>query len=494
MSEVVKTAKFATIYLLGVVLNRSISFIMLPIYTRFLSTADYGIIELLTMTTDVFGLVAAVGLTSALYRFFYSFDNKSERNEVVSTISILMILFYFLSSVIGFLMSGELADIVLQGRKEDIYYFQLMFIILFFQAFIEIPLIFVKAQQRPYFFVFISAGRLLLQLTLNIYFVVYLKMHVQGVLYSTLIANFIIGLVLITYTFRTVGVGFSKTLAKSMVAFGAPLLLADLGSFVVSNSDKYFLKIYTSLSEVGIYSLGYKLGFILWAFTVIPIFNIWGPQRFEIAKKPDAQSINNRVFFFYNLLIVSFALGLSLFSLDLFRIMSHPSFWGAFKIVPLIMIAFIIYSWNAFCNFGLYYADKTKYFAIGTLTSALVMVVSCMVLIPRFHSYGAAVSTICAFVVRFGIIYYYSQKYYRLKLPWGKNVLILISAAVIYCISLCFIQEDVYYSIILNMLLFFIFLVSMLIAPVFEKSEKKMILNYALHPISTLRSAVSITK
>ncbi len=110
-------------------------------------------------------------------------------------------------------------------------------------------------------------------------------------------------------------------------------------------------------------------------FPINPILNIWGPQRFEIAKKPDALEMNYRVFFFYNVLIISVALSISCFSHDLFRIMSSPSFWNAYQIVPLIMIAYIVQAWTAFGNFGVMYSGKTHYIALGTTSAAATIII-----------------------------------------------------------------------------------------------------------------------
>jgi len=487
MSDVAKTARYAAIYALGVFLNRAVSFIMLPIYTRFLTPKDYGTIELLTMTVDVFGMIASVGLTAAVFRFYYKYDKSEQRNRVISTISILMALLYFIASSLGLGMSNILASLVLDGTPESILYFRLIFITFFLQAFIEIPFIFIMAQQRPLFYVSVSTGKLLLQLSLNIYFVVFLEMRILGVLYSGLLSSLIIGLVLMSYTYKKVGFSFSKSMAKSMILFGAPFIISNLGDFILTFSDRYFLKAYADLTVVGIYSLGYKLGFLLWMFPVQPIMNIWNPQRFEIAKKPDVMETNRRVFFFFNLLIISGALGISLFSHDLFRVMSAPGFWDAHKIVPLIMLAYIVQAWTAFGNFGVMYSGKTQYIAIGTAVAAASIIIFSFALIPYFHAYGAAIATILAFIVRFIIIYFFSQREFPLTLPWGKCSMMAIPAILIYLSSRIFQDDNIVVSILINSIFFGVYIVCLMILPTFSKNEKQMIFSLILHPLKTIR-------
>ncbi|MDI6722916.1 MAG: oligosaccharide flippase family protein, partial [Candidatus Aenigmarchaeota archaeon] len=78
-------AKHSFVYMLGAILSRAIGFLMIPIYTQFLIPADYGVIQLLALTTDVIGTVISVGISSAMYRFYFDYDTEKERNEVVST-------------------------------------------------------------------------------------------------------------------------------------------------------------------------------------------------------------------------------------------------------------------------------------------------------------------------------------------------------------------------------------------------------------------------
>jgi O-antigen/teichoic acid export membrane protein len=487
MTDVTKTAKYAGIYALGVFLNRAVSFIMLPIYTRFLTPRDYGTIELLTMTVDVFGMIASLGLSAAVFRFYYQYEKQHEKNQVISTISLLITLFYFLASTLGFGISDILAGKVLDGSGESIFYFKLIFITFFLQGITEISYIFIMTQQRPIFYVFVSTGKLFLQLSLNIYFVVILNMHVLGVLYSGLISSIIIGLVLTSYTYKTVGFSFSKSLAKSMIFFGAPFIISNIGDFILTFSDRYFLKAYADLTVVGIYSLGYKLGFVLWIFPVSPILNIWAPQRFEVAKKPDVQETNKKVFFFYNLVIISVALGISLFSHDLFRTMSSPSFWGAYQIVPLIMVAYIVQAWTAFGNFGVIYSGKTRYIAIGTAVASVSIILLSFILIPAFHAFGAAIATILSFIIRFFIIFYFSQREFPLFLPWGKCLIMFFTAVIVYLISLSFKQDNVIESIMVNSAFWGVYIGFLLILPLFNKREKQIIFSLILHPIRTIK-------
>lgn len=275
MDAITKTAKHAVIYAVGIFLNKIVSFVMLPIYTRYLSPKDYGTIELLSMTTDLFSLILGFGITLAIFRFYYMYETKNERNIVLSTLTLLSIVLYFIVTSIGFLFSGILSEWVLDGGRANTIYFQLMFVIFFLQVLIEIPLTCIRAQERPYLFVFVNLGKLIVLLSLNIYFIIIQDMHVLGMLYSMLISYALFSTGLIIFTLKSVGFTFNQALAKDAIIFVAPFIITNLSEFILTFSDRYFLKFYAGVSIVGIYSLGYKMGFILLTVTATPFFSVW---------------------------------------------------------------------------------------------------------------------------------------------------------------------------------------------------------------------------
>jgi len=464
---------------------------MLPIYTRALTTADYGILELLTMTMDVVAIVVGVGLSNGIYRFYYKFDTKSDRNSVVSTAIFLLTVSYFVASACIFTSAEQISNIIL-GTSIYRFHVQLMSYCFFFQIFIEIPLVFIKAIQKPVLFVSVNSLKLVLQLTLNIYFVFFLKMSIIGILYSTLITEVCAGCLLLFFTIKNTGFIFSFRIAKSMLLFGSPLIIANLADFIITYSDRYFLRIYHGVDSVGVYSLGYKLGFVLWAVSIEPILSIWLPQRFELAKdRRRLQEINMQIFLYANFILIFSALVISIFSFDLFRVMSNRDFWASSKIVPIILFAYIVQAWTDLGNFGIYYSGKTKYRAIGTAISAAVMIILCFLLVPLLGMYGAGIATISAFLVRFAYIYYHAQLEYKLDYAWNKCLTMLLIASIIYISSKIVHFEDIFLSILFNSFLAILFLLSCYILPIFSLDEKNYMKRAIIFPVSTLRNMIN---
>ena len=268
-TEVKKAVSHAGIYALGNILRNGVSIIMLPIYTRFLTPADYGIIELLSMLIDFVSIILGMRMGEAIFRFYCNAATNSDRNSVISTSLLLSVLLNGVGMVMVLLFSEPLAQLLF-GDAGLVRYVQLFSLTLLLQAFIEIPLIYIRAQQRPWLFVGFSLFKLMLQLGLNIYLVVVKGMHVEGVIYSALISGGIMACLLFAYTLVSTGIRFSYRMSAKLVRFSVPLMLASVGSFYLTFGDRYYLRLYGDLADVGIYALGYKFGFML-------IILIWDP-------------------------------------------------------------------------------------------------------------------------------------------------------------------------------------------------------------------------
>ena len=326
--ELRKTLGHAGIYSIGVLLNRAISFLMLPVYTRFLTPSDYGMIEILEVTVEIVSIVTGMGVLYGLAKFYYQYQEEKDRNELVSTLFILTIFIFLSTAVMGILTSSYISFLIFD-TDEYSFLISIAFVNLFLQFLIYIPMAYIRTEQRAGFFVVISSVKLALQLLLNIVLVVYLKMGVLGVLYSTMVSSLVIGVWLVLYTFLRVRFNFSGSKAKELIQFGWPFIFAGMGAFIMTYSDRYFLNYYWDLSNVGVYSLAYRFGFLLMLFPVTPLMNIWMVQRFELVTKEGYEKIFNQFLSWFSIATLTIALGVSLIVRDVLKIMSSSAFWDA---------------------------------------------------------------------------------------------------------------------------------------------------------------------
>ena len=107
------TVKHSLIYFLGNMLGRLAGFIMLPIYTRVLTTGDYGVLEILSLSADILGMLAGLGIRQAVMRLYYFYDEERDRHGVVSTASFLLLGIFGAITLAGFVLASQLSSALL---------------------------------------------------------------------------------------------------------------------------------------------------------------------------------------------------------------------------------------------------------------------------------------------------------------------------------------------------------------------------------------------
>ena len=413
-----RAARHTSIYAAGIIAGKLASFVMLPVYTRFLTPKDYGILELLGMTIDVIGMLAGLSLVAGLFKFYSEAGDGDGRHAVAGTAAIGASALAAVTAAVGMLVSPLLTRVVL-GPGVDPLYFRLFFAIYFLQNVGLVPMMLLRAQNRSVLFVVVNVGKLVLALSLNILFVVWFELGVRGVLTSSVIVESVVALGLGAHLVRTAGLRFSPARFAEMARFGTPLIVYSLSTFVLVFGDRFFLNYYVDTSSVGIYALAYKFAFVLSSLAYAPFGMFWEAQRFEVAKRPDAGRAFDRAFLYLNVVLGVTALGIALFVRDFLRVMASPAFVPAAEVVPLLLAAQILFTWVNQCDVGLVIRSKTGVIGTIGLVGAGATLLLNFLLIPWLGIHGAAWATLAAYGLRFVWVYRASQRHYFIPYRWS---------------------------------------------------------------------------
>ena len=247
--EIKNIVKHGSIYTVGIIISRIVSFLMIPLYTNLLAPSQYGILELLTLTIDVISTIVGIGMTAAVLRFYFKYDEESQRNGIVSTALIGTMTLMGVSTLVCMLFSSSISNLIFPG-KDYVGYFRIMFLTMFVSGGIEIPMVYIRAKQQSRRFVIINLVRLTIQLGLNVLFLVRFHMGVVGILYAGLITSVLISIYLLVSTLRKTHVTFDMNIYRQMLVFGAPLLVSDISAFMLTFADRFFINYYGDLTSV----------------------------------------------------------------------------------------------------------------------------------------------------------------------------------------------------------------------------------------------------
>lgn len=422
------------IYSAGTILGRMAGFLMIPVYTRHLTPKDYGVLDLLEVTVFVLATVLGAGLSGAIVRLYHDCQAETERHAVVSTALTFALPVQLVAFGLLVWIAPDLARLVFGS---DVYgpYFRVIFATLCFDLLNEMALANLVAKRLSARYSLVSIARLVLGLGLNVYFVVFRELGVWGVLYGGAIAAGVVSTVMVALTFREVGFALSREKLRALLAFGLPLIPASLALFALNFADRFFLQRWSSLAEVGIYALGYKLGMVTGVLVTGPFLMCWNAYMYEVAEKPDGRALMARVQVYFSLILTWASLAIAVLADVIVRVLSPPPFWGAAAIAPIITLSYVFFGVSYFFRSGIAITKRTEYSAYSVGAVAAVNLGLNALLIPTYGALGAAVATLVSFMLFAVVTWAVSQWLFPIPYEYGRLVKIVGAAVAVWGLS-----------------------------------------------------------
>jgi O-antigen/teichoic acid export membrane protein len=420
------------VYSISGILARAVGVFMLPVYTRYLDPAQYGLLQLLDITVEITAILFTAGIRSGLLNFYSKAATEDERNRVLFTTFFLEMLLSVAGTVALVASAGFVQRLVLNGAgSSDLV--RLAALNFSLSAMTAVPTGLLVIEQRAGLITVSTLAKLAIQVGLNIYFLAYRHLGVESILLSTTIASAVVGSVLVTWLLARTGIRLSLAAARNLRRFGVPYQIATAGAFILVFGDRFFLAHYKGDSEVGLYALAYQFGFLLYTVSTGPFLAAWAPQRYELIShsREDRDASYSRGFLYFNLVLITAATGVVVFVRPALAVLTNARFHGAAALVPIIVAAYVVQSWGDAVRFGIDVSERTKLYTWASWIATVVVLVCYAVLIPRFGGFGAAFATLIAFAVRAALGLYWSQKAWPVTYKWGRSILLtVISVAV----------------------------------------------------------------
>ena len=388
------------LYAVGTVVRQIVGFLMLPVYTRFLTPADYGVVAMLTLLLSIFELMIGARFAQAIPKFYFEEDEARQRGTVIGTALTVTVSVSTLGASLLLLGAEPLAEAFL--ADSTLWHYVAFFGATLVTSAIEnYGLTYLRLRDKPVLFVGMSLAKLFVALTLNIVLVVVLGWGVAGVVASTVLSSVVFAVLLGGYMLYQVGgLRVNWTLARRLVRFSWPLWVAG-GAAVYSNfANRFLLRYFGDLSEVGLYDLAARFGSLIVILVWQPFNQWWQTERFQLLRRDDqGQPIFRAVFTVVTAMLALFGAGISLFADTVIRIMADPAFHGAAQAVPPLTFAVVLQQVALFHNFSFLASERTGFIAYLKYGSAILLTVCYITAIPAFGYLGAAYATLGAATV-----------------------------------------------------------------------------------------------
>lgn len=384
-------------YSLPVIAQRLVGFLLLPLYTKYLTPADYGVLELLDQSFSLFAVLLGINYANSLAYHFFEHDSPAWRSQAVGTAMVGAGLMGAAATLVGVVLSTPFSYVVF-GDAHYAPYFRLFAAATGLTFISEAGFAWLRVENRALLSSTIAILRIGVHATLAAFFLVVLQTKIVGILLSGILASFVAASILVAYWVRTTQLSFDSILFVRMIRYSIPIAVGSIALFVIHAGDRFVLQRYTDLSVTGIYALGYKIGMII-ALIHGSFFAYWTAQVFQIAKREDSIEVIGRTFTYMMLALTFAALSLIVTTPAVLRILATPAFEPAGTVVPLIIAAYLCRAVGDFFRVTFYIKNRPDLDAKCNWIGALVCLVGYFALIPRYGMIGAAVATLITFIV-----------------------------------------------------------------------------------------------
>lgn len=465
--------KRLTGFSVGPFISAIIGFITVPVTTYLVSTTDFGKSAMYTMGYSITSLFIFMGLDQAFVREYNSYKDK---NELFWNSMIAPLLFSFLLGVIYIIFYKPISLLMFDSIEK--YTIMVLAISLPFAVIDRFNMLVLRMEEKARIYSLFSIINKLLALIVLIPYLLFIDRSFKGIINATFI-NLVIICVIESYFVKHVwknAFKINKPLLVRMFKFALPLIPASIIGWFLSSMDRIALRQWSNFSEIGIYSAAFKIVAVL---TIIQtcFSTFWAPTAYrwhENNVSNDKYIKVSEILLTIMCILFSFIV---LFKDIIIKLLS-PGYATASMSVPFLLFFPIMYTVSETTTLGIFFSRKTSYNIVISLVSASLNYIGNYLLVPRFGSMGASISTGISYVVFFWMRTLISRKlWFKFGIGiYAKNIALLLILSILSITINNFIINSIFVLIIIYINKNIICEVIKIIKPVLNEKYKKIVL------------------
>jgi len=420
--------KDSFLYAFSIFCSKIFALFLIPIYTNHFTTSNYGIVELASGIFFILVVIFKAGTDEAFFRL----SDIEDRKALFSTLFNFSLISGTILLIIGFFIYPDLSREIFGNSEKACFITSLVFILAFAELLSSIPLSALRKDEKSKSYAIINIFTSIINFLINLYMIFFLYMDAETIVIAMIISTILNAICYFWLTKKYFQFSFDFKIIKKALRFGLPLIPATLSTLSITLSDRYFLNYYISSSSVGIYSLAYNLGMIVFYLGVTSFSLAWPTYFYKLVKKNDSKEIISRLFSFYFIILSFLFLSLITSMPDLFKVFISDSFKPALELFPLIALSYCFFGGYTFFSFATFSTDRTHENGLILLFSAVLNLVFNYLFIPYLGMMGAAIATVLSYGIMFLMMYFRSFMLTSIKLEFLRLTFLSVSISIFY--------------------------------------------------------------
>lgn len=425
--------KDSAVYGAASVLVRSVSLVLVPLYTHVLVPEDYGVADILTVFTAFVAVTVSLEIAQAVARFFPDTKDPSERQGYASTSLWFSIGAYTAFLVIALVMAVPFS-VGLLGLEGRAGIFQVAVAATWISGLFYLVQSQLRYSLKPRQYAIASLVFSFVSIATSALFVLVLRQGVVGVFYGQVVGG-IAGLTTaLVYSRDVYRFRFDRDKLAEMLRFSLPLVPSSVAVIVTLFVDRIAINQLMTLRDVGLFGVGYRLS-SLTTLLMVGFVSALTPLVYAHYREPGTPRELARIFRIFTALALLTCLGLALFAKDILAFVTTSEYVPGAVVVPLLAPALLLASMYIFAP-GLGIAKRTRLISAINIGAAVLNTALNFLLVPVLGILGAATATFVSSASVFGANMVVSQRFYPVPHDWRR-----LGLAVVASIGLFFLGE-----------------------------------------------------
>jgi O-antigen/teichoic acid export membrane protein len=420
-----RLARTLAAYQIADVVSKFIAVLLLPVYTRYIDPAGYGVVELLANGVIFISILVRFGMIEAFLRFYFT-DEDQERRDALARRAVAFTLIVTTIAAIGLAAAAEpLSRIVLGHSDPGIF----RIAVLGLWAFTNLELAYglLRVQERVRTYAIASLINVGITIAASLVLVVALGKGPSGLLLGNYGASTLV-LLGLWWTMRTrlrprrgdMSTSGGQRLA-ALLRFGLPTVPAEASVYALSLVDRYYIFHSQSQALAGLYSIAIKLAGAV-AFIVRAFQYAWPPLAYSVTDDHEAARLYGLVTTYYVLVSGIVVAGLALLGRWVVRLLAAPQFYGAYRALPWVALGWALYGlWVVFLVIAGRAKVTTRNFP-ASLAGLAANVVLLVTLVPPLGIAGAGIALCGAYVVMLAAMHLLTRSLFEVAFEWRRLV------------------------------------------------------------------------
>jgi O-antigen/teichoic acid export membrane protein len=417
-------------YTAASVFSKLIAVALLPLYTRYLTKADYGDAEVMFAAIVLASIFVRFGLIEAVLRFYYSEEERPE--EVVASSFAALFWFATVASLILLPFAEPIGEALLDpkhagelARATELARISIggLWVLTLYEYLLT--LFRLEERARAYFTTTIL--NVLATIGLTVILVVGAGEGARGLLIGSYAsgAAFVLALALVHR--RRLSLLFDRELLGRLLRFGSPTMPAEVSLYALNFADRLIILRTAGAAEAGLYSLAVK--FAQGINVLVRGFQLaWPPLAYSIADDDEARVTYSAVVTWFVTGCAFFVTGMWLFSRWIVRALAAPEFFHAYEAIGLISTAVTLYALYMVLVVILGRTGRTGFNFPATIAALVANIALNLILVPSLGIVGAGLALVASYVIVVALMYGFTQRLFPVPYEWGRLARVLLTS------------------------------------------------------------------